>query len=456
MADDEQSAEEAGKQAPTRPARYGELVADRENLKKVLGRHVAETEERQSQLLAAVREPAEEIKAAVATIHAESDADRLQRKELSGAINGLVAFLGDNARTGAATAGPRNGAQAGAEGAADTVGDATSDDGAVEAEGAAGEEESGTATAGEQMPAAARENGDDGEGAAGEDAGSAATAGREEPAAAGSDTATAEDSTATGGEESATGGDGPAPAAEGDVPQDAAAAIARALAKLLPLDDVRTSIEAIREAIARGGEADEAKTGPGIDTVIDVLSAVRGDLDAQAELIQALHRNPPPGEGQATLSADHAVKLHDELMKHMDYLIVRIAPAVSGEAKKDEKEQKQDAAALQSGRQDRPPPTGLDEVRTAAADLSTQLRAEGSAFRRFAWVFAIAVIPMAAALGIVAQREFGIMPALPEIDPTGGWKDIVWEDYGEEISHCRGMENAGGGACVVTVTPPGR
>ena len=150
------------------------------------------------------------------------------------------------------------------------------------------------------------------------------------------------------------------------------------------------------------------------------------------------------------------MKLHDELMKHMDQLIVRIAPAVSGEAKKDEKEQKQDAAALQSGRQDRPPPTGLDEVRTAAADLSTQLRAEGSAFRRFAWVFAIAVIPMAAALGIVAQREFGIMPALPEIDPTGGWKDIVWEDYGEEISHCRGMENAGAGTCVVTVTPPGR
>lgn len=470
MADDEQNAEEtgeeagkaSGKQAPTRPAKYGELVADRENLKKALGKHLAETEERQSQLLAAMREPAEEtraaaatIQSAVATIQADSEADRLQRQELSGAINGLVAFLGDNAPTGSATAGPANAAQAVAENAADgeAAGTAT-DDGALEEEDAAGEDQPGTAGAGEENPTATTENGEDGEEAAWEDAGSTEKAGREEPSAAGSDTA-------TGGEETATGGDGPAPAAEDDVPEDAAAdsspdAIARALAELLPLDDVKRSIEAIREAIISSREADEEKIDPGIDAVIQVLSAVRNDLDAQAQLIQALHRNPSPKEGQDTLSADHAVTLHDEVMQHMDQLIVRIASAVSGGEKKDEKEKEQTATAQPSERQDRPPPTGLDEVRTAAADLSTQLRAEASAFRRFAWVFALIAIPMAVALGVVAQREFGLMPALPEIDPTGGWKDIVWEDYGEEISHCRGMENAGGGTCVVTVTPPGQ
>ena len=463
MADDEQSAEEtgeeagkaSGKQAPTRPAKYNELVADRENLKRTIGQHLAETEERQSQILAAVREPAEEIKAAVATIQAGSEADRLQRKELSGALNGLVAFLGKNAPTATAAAGTGNGAQAVAESAANGGAAATAtDEGAVEEEDAAGEDEPGTAAAGEENPTAATEDDEAGDDAAGEDAGSTGKAGKEEPAAAESDTA-------TGGEETATGGDEPAPAAEDDVPEDAAAdpspdALARALAERLPLDDVKTSIEAIREAIISSREGDEEKTDPGIDTVIQVLSAVRGDLDVQAQLIQALHRNPPPKEGQDTLSADHAMTLHDELMKHMDQLIVRIASAVSGGEKKDEKEQEQDAAAQPAERQDRPPPTGLEEVRTAAADLSTQLRAEGSAFRRFAWVFALVAIPMAVALGIVAQREFGLMPALPEIDPTGGWKDIVWEDYGEDISHCRGMENAGVGTCVVTVTPPGQ
>ena len=470
MADDEQSAEEtgeeagkaSGKQAPTRPAKYNELVEDRENLKRTIGHHLAETEERQSQLLAAVREPAEELKAAVATIQADSEADRLQRKELSGAINGLVAFLGENAQTGTATAGAGNGEEAGAESTADTEAAGTAaEDGAAGEEDAAGKDEPGTVTAdaGEENATTDTESGEDGEGAAGKDAGSAGNAGREEPVAAGSDAATAGDSTATGADESATAEDEPAPSAEDDVPEDAAAdfspeALARALAERLPLDDVKTSIEAIREAIISSREGDEEKTDPGIDTVIQVLSAVRGDLDIQAQLIQALHRNPPPKEGQDTLSTDHAMTLHDELMKHMDQLIVRIAPAVSGGEKKDEKEQEQDAAAQPAERQDRLPPTGAEEVRTAAADLSTQLRAEGSAFRRFAWVFALVAIPMAVALGIVAQREFGLMPALPETDPTGGWKDIVWEDYGEDISHCRGMENAGVGPCVVTVTPP--
>ena len=60
---------------------------------------------------------------------------------------------------------------------------------------------------------------------------------------------------------------------------------------------------------------------------------------------------------------------------------------------------------------------------------------------------------MAVALGVFVQHEYTLMPVTPP-HPTMGWKDLVWDDYGAEIASCRGLENAGAGVCVITITPP--
>ncbi len=39
------------------------------------------------------------------------------------------------------------------------------------------------------------------------------------------------------------------------------------------------------------------------------------------------------------------------------------------------------------------------------------------------------------------------MPAAPAPDPTGGWKDTVWGNYGHDSAECMGLEDAGLG-CV--------
>ena len=186
-----------------------------------------------------------------------------------------------------------------------------------------------------------------------------------------------------------------------------------------------------------------------------MLAALRNDFDAQSQLIQALHRSPPPAAGAAAgaLPAAEAMKQHAEVMGHVDKLIIRVAGMLPGGPKEETTEED-----VPAGAPTRPPPTGLDDVRAATADLSKQLRVEGSAFRRFAWIAAAisaAAIPMAVALGIFAQHEYGLIPAPPPPPaPNQEWKELIWNDYGRAIADCLLLEDAGAGECIITITPP--
>ena len=67
---------------------------------------------------------------------------------------------------------------------------------------------------------------------------------------------------------------------------------------------------------------------------------------------------------------------------------------------------------------------------------------------------ATVALPLALGLGILIQQQFTLL-AMP--DPTRGWKDRVWDRFGQEIRLCMFREIAGEGDCVIdvaTFTPP--
>ena len=87
-------------------------------------------------------------------------------------------------------------------------------------------------------------------------------------------------------------------------------------------------------------------------------------------------------------------------------------------------------------------------IRLHTADFHRARAAERSAFARFAWAALLAAAPALVAAGLLIQQQFGV---LPDADPTGGWRDWVWERYGAEIAACQIRKAAGDGECAVTI-----
>ena len=58
-------------------------------------------------------------------------------------------------------------------------------------------------------------------------------------------------------------------------------------------------------------------------------------------------------------------------------------------------------------------------------------------------------------LGVWVQSEHGLLPAH---DPTGGWRDYIWENYGSAIEDCHREAQATGRPydCPLSVPPPPR
>ena len=449
MADEEQSAEDAAA-PPSKKGRtpsYRDMVEERQHLKEAIGRQLAESEERTSSLLATLTSLSDEQKAWLATTRDAAEADGEQQRDLIGALENLVGALGALVEPAAAAAAGTDPANSPANPAP-----AGNGDGDASSQAAAEATETTSPDTATEVAAVTAEEGAEDE--AGSTEGT--TAGEEEPPG---DAAGAPDEAPPDGETGEAEASAAAEGAEAEaIEEDASPGsaqypspgeIARALAERLPIGEIGTLLAAIRTILAKGNEEAEGRPTLDLQQIVEILAALRSDLEAQSQLIQALHRTPPPEKAPAALPADQAVKQHAEIMGHVDQLILRLADMLPGGT-----DEAPAAADDQAEGSLHPPPTQLDEVRTAAADLSTQLRVEGSAFRRFAWIaagIAAVAIPMALALGIFVQREYALMPAA---DPTAGWKDLVWDDYGSAIAECRGLENAGVGECVITIAPP--
>ena len=60
-----------------------------------------------------------------------------------------------------------------------------------------------------------------------------------------------------------------------------------------------------------------------------------------------------------------------------------------------------------------------------------------------------AALPVLFALGVLVEQRYQVIPVH---DPTGGWKDHVWNRYGADLVDCtqRIAAAAGGGRCSVT------
>ena len=457
MADDQQP---AGETTPPpkkdRPPRYPDLLEDRSRYQEMLARNAADTEERNASLVAAITAKTDEQGALMTALAARHD-------EVLGRLDALVAILigrrseaepaGHEAEGAASRQAEHHDGQSGTDEEATTV-----NDDETPAAGAGGE----TVKAGNTDPADpdAPAGGNTAEAAATEEADEAADEGVEEEAA--EETArpqsaageAAPEASVDGTKEVHAGTTAPAgeDPARDDVPPARfpdAADIAAAIAPLLPLGEIEARLETI--ATLLGKPADDAETSAArerLRDVVEVLAAVRGDIEEQFHLIQALHRSPPPEAASDALSSDEALRQHAEVMGHVDKLIITVAEKLSPPPETPDEEGEQATA----------PPrllsAELEEVRTAAADLSKQLRAERSGFVRFAWIGAAAAtvaLPAMLALGIFLQQEFAIMEVR---DPSFGWKDRIWEEMGPDIAGCLNLEDGGAGDCVVTVTPP--
>lgn len=74
-----------------------------------------------------------------------------------------------------------------------------------------------------------------------------------------------------------------------------------------------------------------------------------------------------------------------------------------------------------------------ERMRVHAADF--QRSGEAGSLRRRRWRTAAlaAVVPAALLLGLLAQKEFGVVPMG---DPSRGWTPWIWENHGRDIVGC--------------------
>lgn len=74
--------------------------------------------------------------------------------------------------------------------------------------------------------------------------------------------------------------------------------------------------------------------------------------------------------------------------------------------------------------------TGL---RTHMADFGRWVEAGRRARRRWAALAMAAAVPALLLLGVLVEKEFQVIPLH---DPSGGWRDHIWEEYGRRIADC--------------------
>ena len=97
-------------------------------------------------------------------------------------------------------------------------------------------------------------------------------------------------------------------------------------------------------------------------------------------------------------------------------------------------------------------------VREALQETAAVVRTRRSRSRRFWLGLAGAVVLgllVCFGLGVWLQSEYGLLPAH---DPTAGWRDYIWRQYGSAIKDCERKARASGRPvdCRLSVPPPPR
>ena len=97
-------------------------------------------------------------------------------------------------------------------------------------------------------------------------------------------------------------------------------------------------------------------------------------------------------------------------------------------------------------------------VREALQETAAVVRTRRSRSRRFWLGLAGAVLLgllVCFGLGVWLQSKYGLAPAH---DPTGGWRDYLWQQYGSAIVDCKRKAEAAGRPfdCRLSVPPPPR
>ncbi len=87
-------------------------------------------------------------------------------------------------------------------------------------------------------------------------------------------------------------------------------------------------------------------------------------------------------------------------------------------------------------------------LRLHVADFHRARAIERRAFHRFALLTALISAPALFILGVLFQQQFDI---LPDPDPSGGWRDWVWDRYGSQIADCVSRRRAAGKECPVSI-----
>ena len=97
-------------------------------------------------------------------------------------------------------------------------------------------------------------------------------------------------------------------------------------------------------------------------------------------------------------------------------------------------------------------------VREALQETTAVVRTRRRRSRRFWLGLAGAVLLgllVCFGLGVWLQSKHGLAPAH---DPTGGWRDYIWQQYGSAIQDCKRKAEATGRPfdCRLSVPPPPR
>ncbi len=87
-------------------------------------------------------------------------------------------------------------------------------------------------------------------------------------------------------------------------------------------------------------------------------------------------------------------------------------------------------------------------LRLHVADFHRARAIERRAFHRFALLTAFISAPALFILGVLFQQQFDI---LPDPDPSGGWRDWVWDHYGSQIADCVIRSAAASKECLVSI-----
>ena len=92
-----------------------------------------------------------------------------------------------------------------------------------------------------------------------------------------------------------------------------------------------------------------------------------------------------------------------------------------------------------------------DHVRVCVADFHRWQETARLATGRLALAVAVVAPPVLFALGVLAEQRWEL---LPMHDPTGGWKDYVWQRFGGELVDCtrKAQMRGGGAACAIATS----